>query len=120
MTLAEVFVGGVLGALVRYLVDRSCRSKWPTGVPWGIVACNLGGAFLLGVLAGATTAQAVGATFGIGFCGSLTTYSTFSYDTARLWEQGKPRAALGNLLLNVALGLPIAATGIAVGSLLFS
>ncbi|MGL6234628.1 MAG: fluoride efflux transporter FluC [Segniliparus sp.] len=118
MTLVEVLAGGVLGALARYFLDRAARIRWPAGVPWGILACNLSGALLLGVLAGAATSQAVGAVLGIGFCGSLTTYSTFSYDTVRLWEQGRTRAALGSLVLNLGCGVPLAAIGVGIGSIL--
>lgn len=120
MTLVEVLAGGLFGALVRYGLDRRARIRWPQGMPWGILACNLSGAFLLGVLTGAACSQTISTALGIGFCGSLTTYSTFSYDTVRLLEQGKTRAAFSNLALNLLCGMSVAAIGMSLGSLLLN
>ena len=71
-----VAVGGSAGAALRYvlghLLDR------PRRLPWGTVAANLAGSFVLGLVVGASPAAEVRALLGLGFCGALTTYSAFA------------------------------------------
>ncbi len=87
-------------------------------LPWGTFAVNVSGAFLLGVLTGATLYHGLGplprAAVGTGFCGAYTTFSTFSYETVRLLEEGSIAAASVSALASVAVGLLAAAAGIAV------
>jgi len=60
---------------------------------------------------------AVVAAVGPGFCGALTTYSTFSYETLRLYEDGARLYAGVNLVLTVAVGLAAVCAGYAAGAL---
>jgi CrcB protein len=105
VTALLVLIGGAVGAPTRYWVDLRFRGR----LAWGIFAVNVVGSFILGGLASASVhghlASWVYTLCGTGFCGALTTFSTFSLDTVRLWEDGRSRAALLNVLATVSVGL---------------
>jgi fluoride exporter len=77
---------------------------------------NVIGSLILGSLVGAATGSGshVMALVGTGFCGALTTYSTFGYETVRLVEDGVRLYALANVVVSVAAGIAAAALGFAV------
>ncbi|MDT8915281.1 fluoride efflux transporter CrcB [Amycolatopsis sp. PS_44_ISF1] len=107
MTPLLVFAGAVLGAPLRYLTDRAVQARHETEFPWGTFTVNLVGCLILGSLAGAGSAlpSAVLTFAGTGFCGALTTYSTFSYETLRLAERRAYFAAVMNVVVSVAAGV---------------
>ncbi|MDG4763088.1 CrcB family protein [Solwaraspora sp. WMMD406] len=80
-----VMLGGAAGALLRYLVDRLAVGSGRPSYQ-GTFIVNLVGAVLLGLLAGAGMASDgwVWRLLGSGFCGALTTYSTFAYEVVQL------------------------------------
>jgi CrcB protein len=109
MTVALVLAGGALGAPVRYLADLLIQARHDTFFPWGTFAVNVVGSMVLGVvsasvqLAGAPAwVQALG---GTGFCGALTTFSTFGFETYRLIEDGSWLEAGINVVASLAAGL---------------
>ncbi|MDT0270458.1 fluoride efflux transporter CrcB [Streptomyces sp. DSM 44915] len=114
-----VALGGAVGALARYGVDRAIRARHDGTFPWGTLLVNLLGSLVLGGLTGALLAGAagewLGPLLGVGFCGALTTYSTFSYETLRLAETGRLPAAAGGVLATVGGGLGAAYAGHALG-----
>lgn len=110
MTVVAVFLGAALGAPCRYLLDRFVQSLHTSDFPWGTLTVNVVGCFLIGFFVGTSWMPLLG----VGFCGGLTTYSTFSYETVKLLEQEKYRAALLNVLVSVALGVGAAALGLAL------
>ncbi|WP_282696211.1 fluoride efflux transporter CrcB [Streptomyces sp. CC208A] len=92
-----VVLGAAVGAPLRYLTDRAVQARHDSVFPWGTFTVNVAGSFVLGLLTGVTSAQAQ-LLLGTGLCGALTTYSTFSYETLKLYEGG----AKGYAALNVA------------------
>lgn len=122
MTLAYVCIGAAIGAPLRYLTDRLIQSRHDTLFPWGTFAVNIIGSLILGILTGAASQshlpRGLIAAVGTGFCGTLTTYSTFSYETFRLAEDGARLLAALNLLASIAAGLCAAVLGYLIGRML--
>lgn len=122
MTALLVVLGAALGAPARYLVDRAVTARTRGRFPWGTLAVNTAGSFVLGALLGAASRggvpPALVAALGTGFCGALTTYSTFGAETVRLAEDGEHRLAAVNVAAGVTAGLAAAAAGWALGRVL--
>jgi fluoride exporter len=118
MTFAWVALGAAFGAPLRYLVDRVIQTRHDTIFPWGTMTANLTGCLVLGFLvaAAAVLPPAVEATLGTGFCGALTTYSTFSYETLRLLEDGARFYAVAYLGASLLGGSGAAGLGWMLGS----
>ncbi|WP_027933454.1 fluoride efflux transporter CrcB [Amycolatopsis thermoflava] len=115
MTAVLVIAGAMIGAPLRYLTDRAVRARHGGPFPWGTLLVNLAGCLVLGGLTGAGAAlpAPLFALLGTGFCGALTTYSTFSYETLRLVEQKAYFYAVMNIVLSVAAGVGGAYVGFA-------
>ncbi|GAA4479851.1 fluoride efflux transporter CrcB [Rhodococcus olei] len=111
-----VLLGGAVGAPARFLLDRTVQSRHDSVFPWGTLSVNIIGSLILGALAGAATAHdsALWTLVGTGFCGALTTFSTFGYETVRLFEDRARLFAVGNVVVTVVAGLAAAALGFAV------
>ncbi len=107
-----VAVGAAIGAPLRYLTDRLVQSRHDSMFPWGTLTVNVAGSLLLGLLAGLPADPALTALAGTGFCGALTTYSTFSYETLRLAQEGARFYAFANVVVGVVGGLGAAMTGL--------
>lgn len=115
-----VCLGAGLGAPARYLTDRAIQARHDTVVPWGTMTVNVIGSMILGVLTGIASVHDVPTdvvlAVGTGFCGALTTYSTFSYETFRLYETGARLYALFNIAISLTAGLGAALVGLALGA----
>ena len=125
MTLVAVVgiaVAGAVGAPARYLVDGFVQDRSAGSFPWGTLVVNVLGSFVLG----AVTCLVVHHGFGgaprlwlaTGLCGAFTTFSTFSWETARLIEDGEWGQAAANAAGSVLAGLMAAAAGMSVVYLL--
>jgi CrcB protein len=118
-----VAVGAAVGAPLRYLTDRLVQSRHDAVFPWGTFASNMLGSLVLGLVAGAVAAGAAGSSLqllvGTGFCGALTTYSTFGYETLRLAETGARLYAAANVAASLFGGLGAAFLGSALAEALF-
>lgn len=103
MTIVFILLAGALGAVLRYLVSL-------VGGVWAVVIVNVIGSFIAGMaIALSGDLQLVVAA---GFCGGLTTFSTFSVHTVELAMKGKWNAAASAVIANVVLGFIAAAFGI--------
>jgi CrcB protein len=122
MTVLLVLLGGALGAPVRYVVDLMVQSRHDSVLPWGTFAVNAAGSLVLGAAAGGVAAAGgpswVLTLVGTGFCGALTTFSTFSFETVRQAEEGALGAAAANVAGSVAVGAVACAAGWSVASAL--
>jgi CrcB protein len=116
VTALLVVLGGAVGAPLRYLTDQAVQSRHDSVFPWGTFVVNMVGSFILGLVAGAAVPAWALTLVGTGFCGALTTFSTFGYETVRLLEDGSYAAGLANASANLALGLGACALGWWVGS----
>lgn len=118
-----VVLGAAVGAPLRYLTDRAVQSRHDTVFPWGTFTVNVVGCLVLGTLTGAADAGAASSRvmllLGTGLCGALTTYSTFSYETLRLAQQGARFLAAANVAGSVVAGLGAAFAGTALAQTLW-
>jgi CrcB protein len=108
-----VITGAALGAPLRYLTDLLVRSRHDSAFPWGTLTVNTAGSLILGATAAIATEIApwILTLLGTGFCGALTTFSTFGYETIRLVEKGSLLEALANCAVSVLLGAVACAGG---------
>jgi CrcB protein len=110
-----VLAGGMLGAPARYLADRAVQARRDSVFPAGTFAVNMAGSLVLGFLLGAQRHLGLPPTafalLGTGFCGGLTTFSTFSYETLRLLEDGAISEAGLNMLGSLVAGVLLAWLG---------
>jgi CrcB protein len=119
--IAGIAVAGALGAPARYLLDGFVQDRTTGVLPWGTLVVNATGSFALGLLTGAALYHAFPSTpktiLGTGFCGAYTTFSTFSFETVRLLEDGATTEAVVNVALSLLVGLVAAAAGLALAAL---
>ncbi len=114
-----IATGGFVGAPSRYLLDRAVTRRTDSELPWGTFLINVTGSLLLGFLTGLVLGHRLSsvpkALLGTGFCGAYTTFSTFTYETLRLVEDGELLQAALNIAASVVVGLAAAAAGVALG-----
>lgn len=117
-----VLVGGAVGAPLRYLADLFVQSRHDSVFPWGTFAVNAVGSLVLGLTAGAVVTtdgpEWVLTLVGTGFCGALTTFSTFGFETVRLVEEGSALEAGLNALASLAIGMAACVGGWALAAAL--
>ena len=116
MTVLFVALGAALGAPTRFFVDRFIQGRIASVFPWGTLAVNGVASLALGALVGAGVTGDAAALAGTGFCGALSTYSTFSYETHRLIQDRSYAIALINVGASLAVTLAAASLGFWVAS----
>jgi CrcB protein len=114
VTVLLVALGAAIGAPLRYLTDRAIQSQHDSVFPWGTFTVNMVGSLLLGFLIGLPVDATLTALLGTGFCGALTTYSTFSFETLKLVRSGARLLAVANAVGSVLAGLGAAYVGLLI------
>lgn len=102
--------GGAIGAVLRYAVGQWLVHE---RFPLATLAVNVGGSFVFGLVVFAGMSNETVLFVGAGACGSFTTYSSFSVQTAQLWEAGDRLRA--TIYAFGTLGLCLTAAGVAAG-----
>ncbi len=112
-------LGGALGVNARYWLSVLI-ARW-TGIrfPWATILINVTGSFAIGFLAVYLThrwTNPLGRLLLVtGFLGGYTTFSSFTYESLKLWEDGEWELSLANTFGSVAAGLVAVTLGVAVG-----
>ena len=118
MTFLAISVGAVLGANARYLLGGLIADRFGVTFPLGTLVINVTGSLLIGVVLSLSTERLVPNWFrpalAIGFLGSYTTFSTFSYETLGLVQDG----AWVSAALNVGASVGAALVGVYAGIVL--
>jgi len=119
-TVVGIAVAGSIGALARYGLDGLVSRRTAGAFPWGTFAVNVTGSFLLGLLFTVLTEQIAAppwfrSTLTIGLLGAYTTFSTLSFESYRLIEDGAVGIAAANMLGSMAAGLVAVYLGVVTG-----
>jgi CrcB protein len=123
--MALVALGGALGTVLRYLIATLAVAWLGPAFPWGTLAVNLVGSFLIGLVQSLAMESLVISEearlfLSTGVMGGLTTYSAFSYETVRLAETGAWGSAWANVLVTTAACLALSLLGLTTGRVLFA
>jgi len=118
VTWVAFLVAAGIGAPARYVVDSIVQDRTEGVYPLGTLVVNVTGCLVLGVITGLAMYHGLGGSaktvLGTGSMGAYTTFSTFTFETVRLVEEGAGRHAVRNVAASVVFGLAAAALGIAV------
>jgi len=113
--------GGAVGAAARFYADSALSARSRTDFPLAILAVNVAGSLVLGVLTGLVLLDGVSDSWrvvlGTGFCGGFTTFSTTAYAGVRLAQRHRPVLAALNVLGTLLLCTVAAAVGLALSAL---
>lgn len=117
-----LIVGGVTGTLLRYVISSAATRTLGYGFPYGTLAVNLIGCFILGFFAIILEEKFILTPHDrllllVGFCGAFTTFSTFILDSTTLIQNGESLKAFSNIMLSVALGFLALKLGVRLGAL---
>ena len=118
-----ISLGAILGAGLRYFVSRVFARALSASFPYGTLAINVTGSFLLGVFLTWTTERVFADPrwrlfMAVGFCGSYTTFSSYAYETIMYFEQGHWSLFATNILTNNVLCLAAVIAGAALARVL--
>ena len=114
LVVTAVLIAGGVGAVLRYALSRALPVR-PGHLPGGILIVNVVGSALAGALIGLAERAAIDGDLRLvlitGFCGGLTTFSTWSVETIELVDGGRWRAAILNVVMTLVLGIAAAVGG---------
>lgn len=118
-----ISLGGILGANARYLLGTWIAQRYGTSFPYGTLVINISGSFVIGLFLTLISERFVvhpnwRLFFAVGFLGAYTTFSTFSYESVVLIQNGSWWLGLVNMVGSVVLGPVAVVLGMAVARLL--
>jgi fluoride exporter len=114
VTVASVIGVGLLGgvgAVARFALDGAVSRRVGREFPYGTLAVNLVGAFVLGVFVGLALSDATYRLLGIGLVGAFTTFSTWAFESHRLGEDRRLGMGVANFAVSLVLGVTAAWAG---------
>ena len=118
-----ISLAAIVGANLRYLLSRLAALEFGLVFPYGTLAINVVGRFIVGFFIIWTTERALvdprwRLLVVVGFCGSFTTFSSYAFETMAYFEQGQWALMLANIFSNNLLCLGAALAGMAVARVL--
>jgi CrcB protein len=109
---------GGAGAIARFVLDGEVGRRLGRAFPFGTLAVNLSGSFVLGLLAGAGVHGDDYRLWAVGLIGAFTTFSTWTFESHRLAEEGQGGLGALNFAVSLGLGLLVAFAGRQLGAAL--
>lgn len=116
-TVAQVALGGALGAALRHLTQSGAARLMGTSMPWGTVMVNALGSLAMGLLftwLAQKGLMRLAPFLTVGVLGAYTTFSTYAIDALTIWERGEAAAALAYVVGSAALSLGCVVAGVAI------
>jgi CrcB protein len=117
-----ISIGAVLGANTRYLMGGWVADRVGSSFPWGTFVINVTGSLVIGLVLGLAADRVMPWWWrpgvAIGFLGAYTTFSTFSYETLNLLQEGSYVAAAANMVGSVAIALIAAFAGVMIARII--
>jgi len=115
--------GGILGTLARYVLAGAIYQKMGTGFPYGTLAVNLIGCFLIGIFdtifqEKILLSPILRVFLMAGFCGAFTTFSAFILETGNLIRDGETLRAFLNVIISVTIGFIVFRIGVLLGEII--
>lgn len=115
-----VVLGAGIGGGLRYVLGGFVAERWGTSFPWHTMIINVSGAFLLGVLMALSVERGLVSSewrvfLGTGILGGFTTFSTLSYESVALIEQGLFMQGAANIFGSAVLGVGAVVLGLLLG-----
>lgn len=119
----SLIVGGALGTTLRYFFSGTIYRLTGSDFPYGTLAVNVAGCFIIGFLVSVTETRFIlgpnsKVFLMIGFCGAFTTFSTFILETANLLKDGRAPRAFLNLFISLIIGFVFLRAGMIMGEVL--
>ncbi len=115
-----VAVGAGVGGALRYVLGGVIAERWGAALPWHTFAINVSGAFLLGILMSfgvekGYAPQQLTLLLGVGVLGGFTTFSTLSYESVMLVQEGYPVQGMAYMFGSAVAGMAAATLGLYLG-----
>ncbi len=117
-------VGGIAGAVLRYLTSGMINQFFGVSFPYGTFSVNMIGSFLIGLLWGLSENLAISPNIRIflfvGFLGSFTTFSTFALESLNYLRDNNAKIAIANMVISNILGIILVFLGIFLSKYIFT